>query len=132
MSYEESLEYWRNGFNVDKLSLGIKENLSKYFEKEPSNSQLKYRYGITLKDYDKMFDDQGGCCDICGEIPFRHSLQVDHCHETGKVRALLCRNCNTALGHFKDNPIRMLKAAKYVMNHHSDRKIVVDNKKVLC
>ena len=57
---------------------------------------LKARYGITLEDYEAMFARQGGCCVICGESG--HKLVVDHNHETGKVRALLCHHCNTMIG----------------------------------
>lgn len=68
------------------------------------NWQLKKAYGITLDEYREMFDRQNGLCAIC-ELPeadstngVAHLLAVDHDHETGKVRALLCKKCNTAIG----------------------------------
>ena len=62
--------------------------------------RMKYQrmYGITIEDYDRMYEEQGGRCAICrtdqpGGAGERFS--VDHDHETGKVRGLLCNNCNT-------------------------------------
>jgi hypothetical protein len=73
------------------------------------------RYGITLFEYDKMLDEQGGVCKICKEPPSkRFSLSVDHDHETGRVRGLLCGNCNFALGYAKDNPSTLRKMADYL------------------
>jgi hypothetical protein len=73
-----------------------------------------------------MYELQEGCCAICnapGERPaveyFRGSntgvLCIDHCHNTGKVRGLLCTNCNVGLGRFKENPAMFLRAAQYVL-----------------
>lgn len=60
-----------------------------------------------------MYEEQGGKCYLCGASQDRN-LAVDHCHSTGKVRKLLCSQCNQALGLFKDNPEVMRKAALYV------------------
>ena len=67
---------------------------------------MKSNYGITIEQYDAMVVAQNGCCAICGQEPqfaIRQwkKLHVDHCHETGKVRALLCVHCNHGLGKFK-------------------------------
>jgi hypothetical protein len=59
--------------------------------------QLKHRYGITIEEYETMLEAQGGVCAVCGSPPKRKRLHVDHDHETGDVRALLCAPCNTAL-----------------------------------
>lgn len=67
--------------------------------------RLQRTYGITLEDYDRMMEEQGGVCKICRKPstrPNRFPLNVDHCHKTGKVRGLLCIPCNRALG-FIDN-----------------------------
>lgn len=79
---------------------------------------IKARYGISLDDYNEMFKAQNGCCAICGKHQSQHNhrLYVDHNHITGKVRALLCRNCNIGLGHFKDSPELLETAASYVRN----------------
>ena len=73
--------------------------------------RMKSIYGTTVEDYDAMFEQQGGVCGICHHPQESKKLAVDHCHETGKVRGLLCENCNTGLGKFKDDPA-LLDAAK--------------------
>jgi hypothetical protein len=75
---------------------------------------LKRRYGITAEDADAMLLAQGGACAICTAAPAVH---VDHDHETGAVRALLCFNCNGGLGQFKDDPLLLHAAAYYVQFH---------------
>lgn len=75
------------------------------------------KYGISVSDWDAMFSDQGGVCAICGR---RQELHVDHDHETGTVRGLLCRNCNLGLGQFFDNEEIMFDAIQYL----KDRKAV--------
>jgi hypothetical protein len=75
---------------------------------------LKRRYGITAQDADAMFKSQDGLCAICRAGPAAH---VDHDHETGAVRALLCFNCNGGLGQFKDDPAVLRAAAGYVEEH---------------
>lgn len=74
------------------------------------------KYGITLQDYDEMYAAQNGKCAICGtDVPGGPGrFSVDHCHKSGRVRALLCTWCNCGLGNFKDNPARLEKAAKYI------------------
>lgn len=71
--------------------------------------QIKKRYGITIEEYDAMLERQSGVCAICKKHRGKR-LSVDHCHTTGKVRGLLCNQCNLALGKFEDN-IDALKAA---------------------
>ena len=60
---------------------------------------LVRRYGITVEEYDALFDAQQGKCALCGgDSNGRGRLAVDHDHATGRVRGLLCFTCNTALG----------------------------------
>lgn len=75
-------------------------------------SHLKRTYGITIAEYERMFEEQKGRCKIChsGE-----DLCVDHCHQTGKIRGLLCRDCNKALGIFKDSPTLLWSAVEYLI-----------------
>jgi hypothetical protein len=75
------------------------------------NYHLRRRYGITVEHYDRMFAEQHGKCAICWEAPAEH---VDHDHATGRVRGLLCFNCNGALGQFRDRIGLMLRAAAYL------------------
>jgi hypothetical protein len=71
------------------------------------------RYGVTPEQYAEMLKKQNDACAVC-ENPFEQEPFVDHCHETGRVRGLLCRHCNTGIGMLKDDPALMRKAALYV------------------
>jgi hypothetical protein len=78
-------------------------------------SFLKVKYGISLEDYDAMLARQGGVCAACKNRKRRSErLCVDHCHVTGKVRGLLCRNCNVGLGLFRDDADLVEAAAAYL------------------
>lgn len=74
---------------------------------------LRTKYGMTQNDYDKMFEDQRGRCAICRR-PQKSSLDIDHSHITGRVRGLLCGNCNRGLGLFSDDPDILDAAAQYL------------------
>lgn len=80
------------------------------------DSMLKFRYGITLQQYEEMLESQGGKCYICliAQCSSGRSLSVDHNHKTEKVRGLLCKDCNKALGLFRDDANLMRRAASYV------------------
>lgn len=73
------------------------------------------KYGIDLTDYQRMFDNQNGCCAICKK-PHRGTrrFDVDHDHNTLQVRGLLCTSCNRMLGHAKDIPEVLRAAADYL------------------
>lgn len=87
-------------------------------------SHLKHRYGISTEIYDAVLTEQGGLCAICkqppttgnsraGQVP---KLYVDHCHDTKKVRGLLCNDCNLAIGRGK-TPDVLEAAARYLRYH---------------
>lgn len=81
-------------------------------------SYLKRTYGITLEAYDAKLAEQGGVCGICGEEPNPAiSLHVDHDHESGALRGLLCFRCNQALGALREDPVLLLAAAAYLHAH---------------
>lgn len=77
---------------------------------------LKTRYGLTPTDYAEMMRLQCGVCAVCG-APERW-LHVDHDHQTGQVRALLCGNCNRALGLLNEEPERIGALAAYASGIH--------------
>jgi hypothetical protein len=86
------------------------------------------KFGMDEAAYTAMWTAQNGKCanEHCSyktDIPFpmkRQGLQVDHCHETGAVRGLLCHNCNTALGHAKDDIDRLLGLIKYLSDREAN------------
>lgn len=75
---------------------------------------LKRKYGMLEKDYQVLLEKQGGACAVCKVIP-KQRLFVDHCHETKKVRGLLCSACNLGIGIFKNSPERLQAAAWYLL-----------------
>jgi hypothetical protein len=77
-------------------------------------------YHISLEQYEEMEKQQNGVCMICGRPEhMKHqgkvrNLSVDHCHTTGKIRGLLCNNCNRGIGHLGDDPALLRAAADYL------------------
>ena len=86
---------------------------------ENRRNNLRIKYGITIERYDAMFVAQSGCCAICKapQSALSRRLAVDHNHDTGKIRALLCGECNSGLGKFKDNQELLRAAAAYLHSH---------------
>jgi hypothetical protein len=80
------------------------------------NQQLRAQYGMSLEDYERMLQEQSGRCAICpSEVGAKgKSLAVDHCHETGRVRGLLCARCNVGIGMFQDDVSRLRNAIEYL------------------
>jgi hypothetical protein len=85
---------------------------------------LRTRYNITPKQYETKLISQNYCCALCGKdvadnirngIPV--ALSVDHCHKSNNIRDLLCHQCNSGLGHFKDNIEILQKAIDYLRKH---------------
>jgi hypothetical protein len=93
-----------------------------YYQKNRDYWRLYNRcrgVGITIKDYLEIFRTHNGCCDICGtsHLELNKALGIDHDHVTGKIRGLLCNNCNVALGGFRDSPEVLEKAVSYLKKH---------------
>lgn len=73
------------------------------------------KYGLEPGEYDRILERQGGGCAICKQPCARERrLSVDHCHSTGRVRGLLCQNCNAAIGMFKDDTALLFRAIDYL------------------
>lgn len=119
---------------LERWSLDIEEKRKKHRDyqrnyrqsihgkRKLKNTQLNKQFGITLDEYDAMLKKQNFVCAICGEKETAINsktkktvdLSVDHCHETGKIRGLLCSKCNTGLGLFKDSKDLLQKAIDYL------------------
>tara|TARA_R110000796_G_C14249860_1_gene398432 strand:+ start:96 stop:485 length:390 start_codon:yes stop_codon:yes gene_type:complete len=109
-AYKDIDQFHKNVGNLDGHAYHCKA-----CRKEESLKQ----YNLTFSDYDKMLEEQGGKCKICGTTEPRGQSKagrfyVDHNHDTGKVRGLLCNDCNTGLGLFKDSKILLIDAIKYL------------------
>jgi hypothetical protein len=84
---------------------------------------LKRRYGIGADEFDELVRQQGGVCPICGRADPEH---VDHSHETGDVRGILCFNCNGGLGQFRDSIDALVAAADYLERADPDERALAD------
>jgi hypothetical protein len=127
-----SAEYQREYYakNRDKIRKQVKARYPKYAEKHRAASKefrakrpvyqrayyFERQYGITVEDYNRMFEEQGGRCKICEthQSELSKALAVDHDHSTGRVRGLLCHRCNTALGLMNDDPRTIRKMIAYL------------------
>ena len=100
------------------------KNREKEIEKA-THRHLKRVFGITIEEYNQMLDDQNKVCKICGGKEIRKlkngkitRLHVDHNHETGEIRGLLCNRCNIMLGQARDNSLILIKAVKYLRDNN--------------
>lgn len=75
------------------------------------NRNLVFKYGISAEEFDKFYEEQQGLCKICNRA---RNLVVDHCHDTGNFRGLLCSGCNTGIGQFEHDPTLFDKAKEYI------------------
>ena len=93
-----------------------KREADKRTKEERANQHLLNRYGITTELRDKLAEIQGGC-GICGaKVPGGryNTWNVDHCHHTGKVRGVLCWECNAGIGKLKDDPNLLRRAIQWL------------------
>lgn len=84
--------------------------------KNAKSEKLKLRYGLTYEEWEKIREEINYSCMICGitELELDRKLDVDHCHNSGKVRGCLCNHCNGMLGHARDNISILKEAIKYL------------------
>ena len=83
--------------------------------------KLQQNYGISAAEFDALLAAQGGRCAICGTDPAGGKVwHVDHDHESGAVRGILCLGCNVGVGHFKDDPTLLRAAAHYLRPQTGD------------
>ena len=86
---------------------------------------LKHRYSLEYDEYVRMYESQNGKCAICGDekiLGGHGGLLIDHCHENNNVRGLLCTNCNSGLGKFKDDITILSRAINYLKIHTENSK----------
>jgi hypothetical protein len=108
-------ERWANMTPEQKEANNAKKRAWRDANREREIKTAKARrFKITVAELNALEAEANGHCSLCGK---EAELHVDHDHVTGKVRNLLCHNCNVALGHFFDNPELMEKAAAYVRHH---------------
>lgn len=108
----------------DKVKASAKkyrDSNKEYMSSRQRQYQLRDKYGITEKDYDLLLLSQSNKCAICQtDKPTGKwkRFAVDHCHKTGKIRGLLCNECNRGMGLLRDNAELLRKAAEYLDNNN--------------
>ncbi len=115
---DEIIEYKNNWYleKKEKISTRNKRKWAKLTKEQRRELKLKEAYGLSLEEYNNILSSQNEMCAICGKKQGeeRFPLHVDHDHQTGKIRGLLCQTCNQGLGLFKDNQELLIKAANYL------------------
>jgi len=96
----------RKYYNANKHKIKVKAR----------SRQLRYLYGMTLKEFDNLLAMQNSKCAICGKEHSKVGLVVDHNHITGEIRGLLCRHCNFVLGLVNDDKDILKNAMEYLTN----------------
>lgn len=102
--YVDNKEYYKDKANSRRLSK----------PEDILDGKLKYSFNISLEQFKYLLKLQNNVCAICKQPSKDKRIAVDHCHVTGKVRGLLCNNCNLALGCFKDNINFLASAINYL------------------
>ena len=127
-------------YNTDYIKLTKKEQRKRYRERHAEkikkrnkeyneekrmtvikNRNLKKTFNLTLEEYNLLKQSQGGVCKLCkkeetgvSKLGYTKALAVDHCHDTGAIRGLLCSKCNRGLGYFKDCTDLLKRAILYI------------------
>jgi hypothetical protein len=122
--------YCRACFSIAnyKSKIKNKDTYQQYKVKAAESSRksyLKKTWGMSIEDFNKLRAYQNGCCAIC-KIQ-SNILHIDHDHVTGKIRSLLCNNCNRGIGHMKESTDNLQAAINYLKFHQSDAMTQLQN-----
>ena len=105
----ELRERWEKQNKLERLRVEVREERAK---RDPEDWRRFKTYGLEPHEHQKLLAQQNGVCAICKETG--RALCVDHCHRTGRVRALLCGHCNSAIGFLRESPLLARAAATYL------------------
>lgn len=114
---QREAEYWRIPENKARKKASSRKSYLKNRVKTLERCReyrLQKLFGLSVDEYDELLSTQGGVCRICGRPPGKKRLSVDHDHATGRVRGLLCSQCNQMLGLGGDDPTVLEMAARYL------------------
>lgn len=111
--------FYKNSSHTDGYKSSCKECFNYYIKEhrskpEAKNTIIKNKYNLTLTNYNEMVIAQNDKCYICNSHNNNKPLVIDHDHTNGKVRKLLCHNCNVALGFVRDNKDTLNKMISYL------------------
>jgi hypothetical protein len=99
------------------------KSIDEFFNsKHTKDVVLRRNFNISLDQYNELFENQEGKCEICGvhQTCLKKCLSVDHDHATGKIRGLLCRSCNLGIGNLKDNIEILYKSIFYLQKYSNN------------
>ena len=125
-SFHKSVQAFRcNRCMNERTREWIARNPEKY-KGMHRKSNLKIYYGLTVEEYNTLLEQQNSCCAICGVHcdSQKKKLHVDHDHESGQIRGLLCSHCNLALGTFRDNPEIFKRFVDYLTRAFAKKSVV--------
>ena len=113
--YDGRKKWLKNGGNKRDAAIARKYRTTR----KGKESRLMREYGLSSAEWQILFDEQKGKCLICDthQADLKQTLNVDHCHTTGRVRGLLCGPCNQALGIMRDDRNIVLRRVKYIDGH---------------
>lgn len=113
--YIAGTQRWQRD-NPDRVKeYRTKRNARPEIKRQQRDAYYRRTYGISADEYDAMLREQHGLCAICGSRPSKVAqMHVDHDHEHGHIRGLLCSTCNQGLGQFKEQPSLLLRAIVYL------------------
>lgn len=125
-------DFWKN--QTLCIECSKERQKTRWFSRTPKKrleQHLKYKYSLTITELNKSLEDQKGGCAICEEVlpdllvynNRRRGYAIDHNHETGKFRGILCLKCNSMLGMACDNPKILDKASKYLRDRGSYHRV---------
>lgn len=105
--------------NAERVNAATRERRrSPAAKRAARDGHLRRKFGITVEQYEAMLDEQGGRCAICRREPHPTiSLHVDHDHDCGHLRGLICFECNAGLGKFRDRADQLRAALDYLDRH---------------
>lgn len=114
----------KDGFH-SQCKLCRKSDKNLYYKNNTNlirNKRMRLDFGIDLDDYNRILELQNNLCAICENSPLNsRRFNVDHCHKTGRVRGLLCDNCNLGIGKFKDDTTLLKYAISYLISKNDHR-----------
>lgn len=112
--------YWEKNKNrINKVARELRMKNPQNVLNAKASRYVKI-YGITIEEYERLLKEQNGLCKICKQPESQimrgkqKSLAVDHNHETGEIRGLLCGKCNSGIGMFRENTLLLSEAIKYL------------------
>ena len=121
---KECKNQWGRERSVLRKAFGRNHPVYEAHRRKERDRTFRRRYGISLEEYEELQKKSRGLCAICGRPETMYyvkgepaPLALDHDHETGEMRGLLCRACNQGIGNFREDPALLRKAIKYLRRY---------------